>query len=50
MVTNVFVVVQVAQVYGIYLIIYVCIGTTEADAKGHTWDLLKTRDFTPFLK
>ena len=50
MVPDVFVVVQVAQVYGIYLIIYVCVGTMEADAKEHTWNLLKTWDFTSFLK
>ena len=38
---------QAAQAY-IYLIIYVCVGITEADATGHTQNLLKTGDFTPF--
>ena len=27
---------QAAQAYDIYLIIYVCVGITEADARGHT--------------
>ena len=33
---NVFVVDQAPQAYDIYLIIYVCVGTTEAGARGHT--------------
>ena len=36
MVSNVFVVDQAAQVYDIYLIIYVLVGITEADATRHT--------------
>ena len=36
MVSNVFVVDQAAQSYDIYLIIYVYVGITEADARGHT--------------
>ena len=36
MVASVFVVDQAAQAYDIYLIIYVCVGITEADARGHT--------------
>ena len=36
MVSNVFVVDQAAQAFDIYLIIYVRVGTTEADARGHT--------------
>ena len=35
MLSNILVVDQAAQVYDIYLI-YVCVGATEADAKGHT--------------
>ena len=50
MVSNVFVVDQAALAYDIYLIIYVCVGATEANARGHTYNPLKTRDFTPFLK
>ena len=34
----------------IYLIIYVCVGTTEADARGYTWNPLKTEDLTIFLR
>ena len=30
--------------------IYISEGTTEADARGHTYNPLKTRDFTPFSK
>ena len=41
MVSNVFVVDQAAQVYTIYSIIYVCVGTAVADATGHTQNLLK---------
>ena len=29
---------------------YISEGTTEADARGHTYNPLKTRDFTPFSK
>ena len=36
MVSNVFVVDQAAQAYDIYLTTYVCVGITEADARGHT--------------
>ena len=50
MVSNVFVVDQAAQAYNIYLIIYVCVGTTEVVAREHIFNPLKTRDFTPFLK
>ena len=50
MVSNVFVVDQAAQAYDIYWIMYVCVGAAEADARGHTWNPLKTRDFTHFLK
>ena len=35
MLSNILVVDQAAQVYDIYLM-YVCVGATEADAKGHT--------------
>ena len=35
-VSNVFVVDQAAQAYNIYLKIYVCVGITEADARGDT--------------
>ena len=35
MVSNVFVVDQVAQAYDIYLTIYVCVDITEVDARGH---------------
>ena len=41
---------KAAQAYNIYLITYVCVGTTEADARGHTKIPLKTLDFIPFLK
>ena len=41
---------QAAQAYDIYLIIYVCVDITEADARGHKQNPLKTQDFTPFLK
>ena len=34
--SNIFVVDQAAQVYDIYLIVYVCVGATEADTRGHT--------------
>ena len=34
---------RAAQAY-IYLIIYVCVGTSEADARGHTCNPLKTWD------
>ena len=40
---------QAAQAYDIYLIIYVCVGITEADARGHKQNPLKTQDFTPFF-
>ena len=50
MVSNVFVVDQAALAYDIYLIIFVCVGATEADAREHTYNPLKTRDFTPFSK
>ena len=36
MVSNVSTVDRAAQAYDIYLIIYVCIGATEADAREHT--------------
>ena len=36
MVSNVFAVDQATQADDIYLIIYVCVGTIEADARGHT--------------
>ena len=36
MVPNVFGVDQAAQAYDIYLIIYACVGVTEANARGHT--------------
>ena len=36
MVSNVFAVDQAAQAYDIYLIIYVCVGFTEANARGDT--------------
>ena len=48
--SNIFVVDQDAQAYDIYLIIYVCVVNTEADARGHTQNPLKTRDITPFFK
>ena len=37
----VFVVEQAAQLYNIYLIICVCVVTTNADARGHTYNPLK---------
>ena len=48
--SNFFVVDQAARAYYIYLIIYLCVGATETDTKEHTYNRLKTRDFTPFLK
>ena len=36
MVSNVFVVDQAAQAYGIYIITYACVGVTAADARGHS--------------
>ena len=36
MVLNDFVFDQAAQAYDIYLVIYVCVGSTEADVRGHT--------------
>ena len=36
MLSNDFVANQAGQAYDIYLIIYVCVGTTEANARGHT--------------
>ena len=50
MMSNVFAVDRAAQAYNIYLIIYVCVGTTEADTIGNTYNPLETRDFAPFLK
>ena len=51
LVSNVFVVdCKAAQTYNIHLIIHVCVGTTEADDRGHTYNPLKTQNFAPFLK
>ena len=41
---------QAAHGSDIYLIIYVCVGTMEADARGYTWNPLKTEDLTIFLR
>ena len=49
MVSDVFVVVQAAQTEYLFKI-YVSVSATEADAKGNTYNPLKTSDFTPFLK
>ena len=47
-VLNFFVVDQDAQAYYIHLIIHVCVGARKANARGHTENPLKTRDFSPF--
>ena len=49
LVSNVFFVdCKAAQTYDTHLIIYVCVGTTETDDRGHTYNPLKTQNFSPF--
>ena len=48
MVSNVFAADEAAQAYNIYLTIYVCVGTRNADARDYTESSLKMQDLTSF--
>ena len=50
MVSNGFAVDGTVQGYNIYSTIYVCVGNTEADAREHSYNPQKPRDFAPFFE